>query len=269
METPYPVNSDYSVLPTFFPIPGLGVLPINAFVIKAREPMLVDTGIGIDKVEFRKALESVINPRDLRWIWISHDDLDHIGSVQEMLQAAPKARLVGCAVTALRMSTSWPVPMDRLYALNPGETLDIGDRKLTAFRPPLYDNPMATGFFDPKSKALFSVDSFGAILPKQAQKASDVSQTDLLQGMTVWATVDSPWIHNIDTAKFGKVLDGVASFGATTILSAHLPPAQNMTRAMIETLRKVPEAEPFVPPNQAALEAIFAQMKAGPPPAQR
>ena len=28
-----------------------------------------------------------------------------------------------------------PIPMDRLYLLNPGQTLDVGDRTLTAFRP--------------------------------------------------------------------------------------------------------------------------------------
>jgi flavorubredoxin len=40
----------------------MGFLPVNAFVIKAREPVLVDTGMGIDGEEFMKALESIIDP---------------------------------------------------------------------------------------------------------------------------------------------------------------------------------------------------------------
>ncbi len=263
MQNAYQATDDIAVLPTFFPIPGLGVLPINAFVIKAKQPMLVDTGIGIERGAFLKAVESVISPRDLRWVWISHDDLDHIGSIQEVLEAAPNARIVGSALAALRMSTSWPVPMDRLFALNPGESIDLGDRKLTAVKPPLYDNPTATGFFDAKSHALFSVDSFGAIIQRPAQDAADIPSGELAEGMTLWATADSPWVHNIDIAKFSQVLDGIRKLGATTVLSTHLPPARNMTELLLGVLSKTPRAEPFIAPNQAALEAIMAQMKRG------
>ena len=48
----------------------MGFLPVNAFVIKAREPVLVDTGMGIESEEFMKALESIIDPQDLKWVWL-------------------------------------------------------------------------------------------------------------------------------------------------------------------------------------------------------
>lgn len=48
MDTPYNAANDIVVLPTFFPIPNIGLLPVNGFVIKAKEPVLVDTGIGIE-----------------------------------------------------------------------------------------------------------------------------------------------------------------------------------------------------------------------------
>jgi len=51
------------VLPAHFPISGVGFLPVIAFVIKAREPVLVATGMGIDSEEFMKALESTIDPQ--------------------------------------------------------------------------------------------------------------------------------------------------------------------------------------------------------------
>jgi flavorubredoxin len=41
----------------------------------------------------------------------------------------------------------------------------VGDRKLTAVRPPLFDNPTTIGVYDDKSKAFFSADCFGAIIP--------------------------------------------------------------------------------------------------------
>ena len=48
MEKVYQVMPDIEVLPSHFPVPGAGFLPVNAFVIKAKEPVLIDTGIGID-----------------------------------------------------------------------------------------------------------------------------------------------------------------------------------------------------------------------------
>ena len=46
MSKPHQVAQDIAVIPAHFPIPGAGCVPINAFVIKAKEPILVDTGMG-------------------------------------------------------------------------------------------------------------------------------------------------------------------------------------------------------------------------------
>jgi hypothetical protein len=48
------------------------------------------------------------------------------------------------------------------------------------------------------------------------------------------------------------------------VLSAHLPPARSMIPRILETLSSVPESTPFVGPNQAALEAMLAQMVGAP-----
>jgi len=66
MDEPFEVMADIEVLPAHFPILGMGFLPVNAFVLKAAEPVLVDTGMGIESDDFMRALKSVINPQDLR-----------------------------------------------------------------------------------------------------------------------------------------------------------------------------------------------------------
>ena len=48
MDKPYQATLDIEVLPANFPIPGMGFLAVNAFVIKAKEPVLVDTGMGVE-----------------------------------------------------------------------------------------------------------------------------------------------------------------------------------------------------------------------------
>ncbi|MHC4707496.1 MAG: oxygen-binding di-iron domain-containing protein [Planctomycetota bacterium] len=263
MNKPHQAMPDVEVLPANFPIPGMGFLAVNAFVIKAREPVLVDTGMGIESEEFMEALASVIDPQDLRWVWLTHDDADHTGNLQKVLEAAPRARLAANALAVLRMSTAWPVPMDRVYWLNSGDNISVGDRELTAVRPPLFDNPTTIGVYDNKSEAFFSADFFGAIIPSPAQNADDVAEGDLAQGMISWASADSPWVHMAEPSGFIEALDRIRQIGPKMIFSAHLPPARGKTDQLLELLARVPASTPFVTPDQAALEQILAQMGGG------
>jgi glyoxylase-like metal-dependent hydrolase (beta-lactamase superfamily II) len=89
MDKPYQVAPDIHVLPAHLPISGMGFLPVNTFVIKAREPVLVDTGMAIDSGEFMKTLESVIDPQHLRWVWLTHDDATAPAAFSRSLRQHP------------------------------------------------------------------------------------------------------------------------------------------------------------------------------------
>jgi flavorubredoxin len=259
LNTPYQVTSDISVLPAHFPIPGAGFLPVNAFVIKSKEPVLIDTGMGIDSEEFMKTLESVIDPMDLRWIWLTHDDADHIGSIRKILEAASKAKLVANSLAVLRMSTTWPVPMQRVHWLNPGDSISAGDRRLTAVRPPLFDNPTTIGVYESKSATFFSADCFGAIIPSPVQDIDEVTEDDLKRGMISWASADSPWLHMVAPKVFAEALEKIRALAPNMILSAHMLPAQGKTELFLEWLAKVPNSTPFITPDQFALEQLLSQ----------
>jgi flavorubredoxin len=263
MDRAFHATPDIGVLPSHFPIPGMGFLPVNAFVIKAEEPVLVDTGMGLEHEAFMEALESIIDPKDLRWVWITHDDADHTGNIQKVLEAAPNARLAANSLAALRMSTAWPVPMDRVYWLNFGDTIKTGDHELTAVRPPIFDNPTTIGIYDNKSEAFFSADFFGAIIPSPVRDADELTQTDLTQNMINWASADSPWVHMVEPRKFSQALDKVRQMAPKMIFSAHLPPVREKTAQLFDSLETLPASTPFVTPNQTALLQILAQMRGG------
>jgi flavorubredoxin len=267
MDNPYQANHDVHVLPTTLPLPGLGVLPINAYVLHADEPVLVDTGLASDGDAFIAALESVIDPATIRWVWLTHDDADHTGNIQRVFEIAPNARLVSHGLAALRMSSWWPVPLDRVHAIRPGDRLAVGDRTLRAVAPPLFDNPMSTGFIDEATGTLFSVDSFGAILPERTEDAESVPADALAGGMQAWASADSPWAHIVDRARFSAVLDGVRQLQPTSILSSHLPAARGTSiERFLDILETVPDAEPAVAPSKEEfgfmLEALLAMQPA-------
>ena len=265
MFEPYQAAPDIEVVPSYFPIPGLGILPVNAFVLKAAQPVLVDTGLVPLGDEFMGKLSTVIDPADLRWLWLTHTDQDHIGSLWSVLEAAPKLRIITTYLAVGKMSLFAPLPMDRIYLLNPGQSIDVGDRELTAIKPPSYDAPETTGFYDPKSAAFFSSDCFGALMSEPVDNAAGMGAENLRNGMVSWATVDAPWLNNVDRILFAKGLDYVRKLSPKLICSAHLPIAREMIEELLENLRAAPEAQPFVGPDQQALEAMLAQMTGAQP----
>lgn len=261
MDALYQGSSDVHVLPSHLALPGVGVLTINAYVLMAEQPVLVDTGVANDGQQFIDALTSIIDPADLRWLWLTHDDADHTGNIARVMELAPNARLVTQAFGALRMASWWPVPMDRVHAIRAGDRLHVGDRTLTAMVPPLFDNPMSTGFVDDKTGAFFCVDSFGAILPERVDHVNDVPPEALAGGMLGWSTSDSPWAHIVDRQRYGTVLDGVRRLQPSKIFSSHLPAADGTSLdEFLRLLAMVPDAEPFMPPDSEQFAHLIAAM---------
>lgn len=261
MDVPYAATPEVHVLPSHLPLPGMGVLPVNAYVLHAEEPVLVDTGIGLDGETFIDALRSVMDPATIRWVWLTHDDADHTGAIERVFELAPHARLVCHALAALRMSSWWGVPMDRVHAIRVGDRLTVGDRTLLAVAPPLYDNPMSTGFIDEATGVLFSVDSFGAIIPEPTDDAAEVPADALAGGMAGWAALDSPWTELVDRDRFGQVLDRVRELQPTSILSSHLPAAKATSlESFLGVLASVPDVEHTPAPSAEEFQQMLAAM---------
>jgi hypothetical protein len=179
MTTSFNGGPGVDVITTAAEIPTLGSLAINAFVLHGEEPLLVDTGTVAGGTEFMNTLESVIDPLELRWIWLTHTDFDHIGSLGTLLELNSSIRVIttflGVGIMGL---SSTPLPMDRVHLVNPGQTVMLGDRRLTAVRPPVFDNPITAGFVDDRTGALFSSDCFGALLPGVPEDASDLDSAN-------------------------------------------------------------------------------------------
>jgi hypothetical protein len=261
----YRARPDVSVLADYLEVPGIGFVPVNAFVIHAAQPVVVDTGLGLSDRDFVASLADVIDPADVRWIWLTHPDRDHTGGLFALLEAAPEARVVTTFVGAGIMSTERPLPMDRIYLLNQGQSLDAGDRRLTGFRPPLFDNPATVGILDTSTGVCFSSDCFGAPLPTaDLATAEDTAASDpgeLRAAQLLWATVDSPWVHAVDSAKFAASFAPLRDFGPSAIFSTHLPPVTGSGATLFATLLDAPYTSPYTGPDQAALEAMLREFQ--------
>jgi hypothetical protein len=93
------------------------------------------------------------------------------------------------------------------------------------------------------------------MMDEPALDAAEIAEDQLQAGMVTWATVDAPWLANVDARKFGDAIAQISSLSPEVILSAHLPVARGVTKTLCRHLDAARSAEPFVGPDQAALMA--------------
>ena len=265
MMNTYRAAPDVDVVTSTATIAGFGNLAINAFVIHASEPVLVDSGAVRDSEDFMTALRSVIDPAELRWIWLTHTDFDHIGSLHRLLHENERLRVITSFLGVGIMSLAAPLPMDRVYLVNPGQTVDLGDRTLTALRPPAFDNPITTGL---KRRAFGKSSSVRTASEPCWTKCRNAPRTCPTRHYCGARSSGPPWysswLHHVDRAVFASELNRIRALEPTMVLSSHLPAAQGSSlERLLGALSQVPDAPAFVGPDQAALEQMLASVTGG------
>ena len=254
------VAPDVTTFAGFFPIGPLGILPANAHFIHAREPILVDTSGVAFREQFLEELTKVVDPKDLKWIYVSHTDLDHIGNLEAVMALAPNAKVVLPQLGAAKMGLREGFDMSRLVPMDHGQRLDLGDRELVLIKPPTYDAPETTGFFDTKTRVLFSVDSFGALMDAPYEETAAIPEATLRDGMTMWAGIDAPWLGMVDKTRLGHLLGDIQRLDPTAIISGHLPAtAGAMIGQVLGNMLGALSEDRFAHPDRDTIEELFAQ----------
>ena len=233
---------------------------INSMVIVGAEPIIVDTGTPANRKQFLEDVFSLVEPNDVRWVFLSHDDVDHTGNLDQVMAACPNAKLVCNWAMIERHTNCFNFPLAQCRWVMHDEKLDIGDRTLHAVRPPVYDSPTTRGLFDPTTGVYWSVDSFATPLTAPDQAVADIDPEFWQFGMTLFSYgAVSPWLAIADHDKFGGTVDAVAGLGATTIAGCHTPVLEGelIDRTLNHT-RALPSVDPPHLPDQSVLDQIIA-----------
>lgn len=233
---------------------------LNSMVILGAEPMIVDTGTIANRAQWLKDVFSLVEPSDVRWIFLSHDDVDHTGNLEEAMSACPNAQLVCNWAMVERHTNCFDFPIERCRWVMDGESLDIGDRTLHALRPPVYDSPTTRGIFDPTTGVYWSSDAFATPLPDPAMGVADLDGDFWDFGLALFALgAVSPWLSMVDEVKYGKYVDRVQSLDITTVAGCHTPVIEGpfIDRAFTR-IRSLPSMDPPPMPDQSVLDQIVA-----------
>jgi flavorubredoxin len=259
VRDPYQVATDTWVVPELVPGPPGTVVTLNSMVIAGAEPVIVDTGNALSRTEWLDAAFSIVEPRDVRWIFPSHDDHDHSGNLAAVLDLCRDATLVTTQFTVERMVRAEALPFDRTRWVNSGESFDAGDRTLVAMRPPVFDSPVTRGLFDTSTGVYWAVDTFAAPMPGHLEDVADMPAADWAEMLLLFNRMVSPWLTLVDQARFDAYVDQVEALGATTVTSGHSAALRGDRLAeafrLVRTLPSLPAA-PLL--GQDDLDAILA-----------
>jgi len=263
---PYRIAPETFVLPA---IHGEGKGPavhMNAMLLRGAQPVVIDTGAPAHRDQYLEDLFSLIDPADVRWVFISHDDVDHYGNAVAVMAACPNATLVSTWFLSERLGVeSFDVPPFRWRWVGDGETLDVGDRTLVAVRPPLYDSPTTRGLFDPTTGVYWASDCFATPVERAAATVAELPAEAWAGGFTAFQAWNSPWASLVDRSAWATECDRIERLGITAIATAHGPVIeQSHVAAAFEMLRSIPDADVPPQPGQPLLDQIVASMAALP-----
>jgi hypothetical protein len=233
---------------------------LNSMVIRGAEPMIVDTGTIANREQWLRDVFELVEPEDVRWVFLSHDDVDHSGNLEQVMEACPNASLVCNWAMIERHTNCFNFPLDRCRWIAHGEHLDLGDRTLVAHRPPVYDSPTTRGLFDTSTGVFWAVDTFATPLPDPGFGVADLDADFWRFGMTLFALgAVSPWLSMLDVAKYGAFVDSVQSFDIRTVAACHTPVIEGpYIEQAFDLVRSLPTVEPPPLPDQSVLDQIIA-----------
>ena len=233
---------------------------LNSMVIRGSEPVIVDTGTPANRKQWQEDVFSLVEPKDVKWIFLSHDDVDHTGNLDEALSACPNATVVCSWAMVERHTNCFDFPLHRCRWVTDGESFDVGDRTLVAMRPPVFDSPTTRGLYDPKTKVYWAVDTFATPLPDKSMGIADLDHDFWYFGLMLFALgAVSPWITWSDPVKYNKIVDRVQSLDIKTIAACHTPVIEGQYIAKaFDRLRQLPTLDLPDLPDQSVLDQIIA-----------
>lgn len=240
---------------------GEGTAPVaialNAMVIRGEQPVVVDTGAAEHRDQFLSDVFSLVDPDDVRWLVISHDDVDHTGNLNALMAACPNATLVIDWFMQERMGASLEVSPLRWRWLRDGDVLDVGDRQLQLVRPPIYDSPTTRGVFDPTTGVYWASDAFATPMPTPVSQVADIDVDVWTEGMATFNQYISPWVLLADERRYLESVDRIAELRPEIIVGCHTPVIdRDRVAAALEITRRTPGATVPAQPDQAVLHQI-------------
>ncbi len=135
----------------------------NSYVILDDMTAVVDTVDAAFTHEWLDNLQNALDGRSPDYLIVQHMEPDHSANIEKFLNIYPKATVVANSKTVAMIGGFFEKLdlSDRVYTVENGGTLDLGNHKLTFVFAPMVHWPEVMVTYDSTDKVLFSADGFG------------------------------------------------------------------------------------------------------------
>ena len=166
----------------------------NAYLIIDEKITLIDT----TKKNFSSALldriSRLVDPEKIDYVIANHVEMDHSGSLPEVMKVAPHATIVASDPQGLKGLRAHYGDTYNYLGVKSGDVLSIGKRKLNFIQTPMVHWPDNMVTYCPEDKILFSNDSFGQHITTSGRFDTDNDICQIMaQAKKYYANIVQPY----------------------------------------------------------------------------
>jgi flavorubredoxin len=132
----------------------------NAYLVLADKITLIDTVKAPFREEMMARIASVVDPGKIEYIVSNHSEMDHSGSLPQVIAAVNPKKVFASAVGAKTLGELFPMPGE-ITPVKDGETLSLGNRTITFLETRMLHWPDSMFSYLNEEQLLFSQDAFG------------------------------------------------------------------------------------------------------------
>lgn len=133
----------------------------NSYLIRGEQTVLIDTSHQKFRQLYLDTLKSLVNPKTIDYIIVSHTEPDHSGLVEDVLQLAPRATVLASKVALQFLEGLVHDPFSKRIVKS-GDRINIGQgHEIEFVSAPNLHWPDTIFSFDRKTQILYTCDAFG------------------------------------------------------------------------------------------------------------
>lgn len=189
----------------------------NAYLVIDEKVTLIDTVKAYCAGEMVERIRSVIDPSKIDYVVCNHVEMDHSGSLPEIMSVAPNARILTSPNGEKGLAKHYDTSQWDIKSFATGETVSLGKRSLLFNLAQMVHWPDSMVSYMPEEKILFSNDAFGQHIAS-SERFSDQLPHDIVieEAAKYYANIVLPY-----GAQVHKLLKEASSLAIEMIAPSH------------------------------------------------
>lgn len=165
----------------------------NSYLIKDEKTVLIDTVWQPFDKEFVTRLKKEVDLREIDYIIMNHNEIDHSGALPELMREIPETPIY-CTANGAKIIKGHYHKDWNFQIVKTGDTLAIGDSTLTFIEAPMLHWPDTMFTYMSSENILFSNDAFGQHYATEALYNDTTDQGELFaEAIKYYANILTPF----------------------------------------------------------------------------